>query len=74
MKIKVKLFATLRTNRDKEMDLDLHEKTTPVDILDLLVIPHKDAAIIMINGRHGKLNAELTENDTVAFFPAVGGG
>jgi len=74
MKIKVKLFATLRTNRDKEMDLDLHEKTTPGDILKLLGIPHKDAAIIMINGRHSKLNAGLTENDIVAFFPAVGGG
>ena len=74
MKIKVKLFATLRAKHEKEMDLELHETTTPGDILDLLGIPHSDAAIIMINGRHSKLDASLTENDTLAFFPAVGGG
>lgn len=74
MKIKVKLFASLREKREKEMDLELHEAVTPGDILDLLSIPREDAAIIMINGRHSKPNARLTENDAVAFFPAVGGG
>ncbi|MZQ99009.1 MAG: MoaD/ThiS family protein [Acidaminobacter sp.] len=74
MKIKVKLFATLRAKHEKEMDLELHEMTTPGDILDLLGIPHNEAAIIMVNGRHCKLSARLSEYDTVAFFPAVGGG
>ena len=74
MKIRVKLFASLRAKHEKEMELELHETITPADILDLLRIPHEDVAIIMINGRHSKLNAGLTENDTVAFFPAVGGG
>lgn len=74
MKIKVKLFASLRAKHEKEMDLELHDAITPGDILDLLSISRGDAAIIMINGRHSKLSASLTEHDTVAFFPAVGGG
>ncbi|SCZ78801.1 MoaD/ThiS family protein [Acidaminobacter hydrogenoformans] len=74
MKIKVKLFATLRENREKEMLLHLNESATPSDILSLLNILHEEAAIIMVNGRHAKPDALLVENDTVALFPPVGGG
>ena len=74
MRIKVKLFASLREKHNKEMDLELHDAATPGEILDHLRIPHGEAAIIMINGRHSKLDTRLSDCDTVAFFPAVGGG
>jgi molybdopterin converting factor small subunit len=74
VKVKVKLFATLREKREKEMDLHLNEGATPADILSLLNILREEAAIIMVNGRHAKSDALLAENDTVALFPPVGGG
>lgn len=74
MKIKVKLFATLREKHEKEMYLHLEKDATPSDILRRLNILHEEAAIIMINGRHAKPDALLAENDTVALFPPVGGG
>lgn len=74
MQITVRLFATLRTNREKEMLMDLEIGATPKDIIERLNIPTEDAAIILINGRGAKIDTTIEENDTVAIFPPVGGG
>lgn len=74
MKVTVKLFATLRLNNQKEMTMDLPEGSTPRDIFERLSIPVEDVAIILINGRGGKPDTIIVENDTVAIFPPVGGG
>ncbi|MCK8061123.1 MULTISPECIES: MoaD/ThiS family protein [unclassified Fusibacter] len=74
MKITVKLFATLRENREKIMTMDVKEGTTPLEISQLIEIPHEDIAIIMINGRSCELNTPLKEEDVLALFPPVGGG
>lgn len=74
MKIKVKLFATLRENRDKEQILDFSQGATPKDIIEKLNISQEEAAIIFVNGRSVKLDQTLEENDTVSIFPPVGGG
>ena len=74
MKIKVKLFATLRENRGKELIMDFSESATPRDIIEKLNIPLEEAAIIFINGRSKELDELLEENDTVSIFPPVGGG
>lgn len=74
MLIKVKLFATLRENREKEMTMDLEKGSIPKDILERLNIPEHEAAIIFINGRGAKLDKVLEDNDTVSIFPPVGGG
>ncbi len=74
MQIKVKLFATLRENREKEMMMDLTQGATPKDIIERLNIPKEEAAIIIINGRNAKPDRVLEDNDVVAIFPAVGGG
>ncbi|QNO15386.1 MoaD/ThiS family protein [Alkalicella caledoniensis] len=74
MQIKVKLFATFRINRHKEMVLDLKQGTTPKEVIESLDIPVKEVAIIMINGRHQKLDTILQDSDTLALFPPVGGG
>lgn len=74
MNIRVKLFATLREGRGKEVLLETHENATAVDIFDFLGINMKDVAIFLVNGRDGKPEQKLYENDLLAVFPPVGGG
>lgn len=74
MNIKVRLFATLRENRGKELMINLPLASTPMDIIGKLNISREDIAILLINGRDGEFNVELVEGDTVSIFPPVGGG
>lgn len=74
MQIKVRLFATLREGRGKEIFLELEEGQTPRDIIEKLQIPVEDVAILLINGRDGQLNTKLIFSDVVSVFPPVGGG
>lgn len=74
MNIRVKLFATLREGRGKEITIEACENAKVCEILDLLKIDIKDVAILLINGRDGKPEQELTENDLLSIFPPVGGG
>jgi len=74
VQIKVKLFATLRENREKEMMMDIAPGTTAKEIVDRLNILKEEAAIIMINGRHANPDQVLEDQDTVSIFPPIGGG
>lgn len=74
MEIKVKLFAALRKGRFDCEIRDYASGATVSQILSKLNIPENKVSIIFINGRHADLNHELYNNDTVAFFPPIGGG
>lgn len=74
MQVTVKVFATLRNNREKEKLMDFEEGTTPRNVLRSMTIPEEDASIIMINGRSVKLDTPLKDGDVLALFPPVGGG
>ncbi len=74
MEIKVRLFATLRENRGKELQLSLSEDITPADIIDKLEIAKADVAILLVNGRDGSLDQQLNDEDVVSIFPPMGGG
>jgi molybdopterin converting factor small subunit len=74
LKITVKLFATFRQGRQKIMDMELPGGTTPQDIINHLRIDKSEVAILLINGRDGHFDRNLTEGDLVALFPPVGGG
>ncbi|WP_090440837.1 MoaD/ThiS family protein [Natronincola peptidivorans] len=74
MQIKVKLFATLRENREKELMMDLPQGATPKDIIEALNISEEEAAIVFLNGKSVGLDKVLEDNDTVSIFPPVGGG
>lgn len=74
MEIKVRLFATLRENRGKEVSLEVEDAAAPRDIIKKLDIPESDIAILLVNGRDGKLDQELSAGDVVSIFPPVGGG
>jgi sulfur-carrier protein len=74
MQIKVRLFATLRNGRGKEMLMDFGDDATPSDVFNTLEIPLTEVAILLINGMDGKPEQKLTDGDTVSIFPPVGGG
>jgi sulfur-carrier protein len=74
MQIKVRLFATLREGRGKELFLDFDEKAAPADVFGILNIPLKEVAILMVNGLDARADHELKDGDTVSIFPPIGGG
>ncbi|MGI5997570.1 MAG: MoaD/ThiS family protein [Lutispora sp.] len=72
--VKVRLFATLRENRDKEIIIELPDGATLLDVVKHLNIPKEEASLLLINGVFAKLDKALEDNDTVSIFPPVGGG
>jgi molybdopterin converting factor small subunit len=74
MEFKVRLFATLRKDRGREMMVELGEEWTARAVIDQLKIDENEVAILMINGRDGLLDTKLIEGDVVSIFPPVGGG
>lgn len=74
MDVKVKLFATLREGRGKEVIMPCKKGVTPRDILRTLHISEEDVAILLINGRDGEMETNLVEGDYLSVFPPVGGG
>lgn len=74
MKITVKLFATLRDQRFDKSELTCPEGANIKDILTIIGVNKEEVAIIFHNGRHADFNDIINENDTIAFFPPIGGG
>ena len=74
IRITVKLFATLREGRFEVLERRFAEGVTIGDVLRELVIPEKQATLILVNGRHAELTTRLAEGDVLAIFPPVGGG
>ncbi|WP_353893948.1 MoaD/ThiS family protein [Proteinivorax hydrogeniformans] len=75
MKIEVRLFATLREGRWKKNTMTFSNgSVTPTVIAEELKIDKSDIAILLVNGRDGTLDTELSNGDVVSIFPPVGGG
>lgn len=74
MKIKTRLFATLRNNRGKEVEVEVAAGATVKEIIDVLSIKRDEVALLLINGRDGSFDTVLTETDYISLFPPVGGG
>lgn len=72
--IEVRLFATLRENRDKILYVDAKDYNDGADLIDFLEIDRDDVAIFLINGIHSKLEDHIKDDDIIAIFPPVGGG
>jgi molybdopterin synthase sulfur carrier subunit len=74
MKITVKLFASFRTGRTPVEERDYPAGTRVAEIVTELGIPVAELGIIMVNSRHVPLDRELTDGETLALFPLLGGG
>jgi molybdopterin converting factor small subunit len=74
MQITVKLFATFRAERFEIEDRPYPAGTTVADVVMDLDLPKEKLGILMINHRHVDLDRVLSEGETLAIFPLVGGG
>lgn len=74
VKVTVRLFATFRDGREKVQIMELEEGTTPLEIIKKLEILASEIAILLVNGRDGKLENALADGDILSLFPPVGGG
>jgi molybdopterin converting factor small subunit len=74
MRITVKLFATFRINRFDIEAREYPDGTTVEQIVDELELPREKLGIVMVNSRHVDLDREMSDGETLAIFPLVGGG
>lgn len=74
MNIKVRLFATLREGRGREVILELAEGSAVQEAIDTLRISKEDVSILLVNGRDTTPEQVLSDGDIISIFPPVGGG
>ena len=73
MKVKVKLFASLRKFGPDEQVIELPEDATIDDAIDSLNIP-KTSLLRIVNGEHRPAKHALKDGDELALFPPIAGG
>ena len=74
MLVEVKLFATFRQKRFDKKVMDLPATSSVAFVLEQLKIPAELVGILLINGQSCSVETELSEDDVVSIFPAIGGG
>lgn len=74
MKVKVKLFASLRTLGPDEQVLELPARTTIDDVVHILKIPGTIRLLRIVNGEHRPADHILQDGDDLALFPPIAGG
>ena len=79
MRVRVKLFATLRHHAPSAaiglpFEVDLAEGATVADLINHLSLPAEEVKIVYINARARPEDWHLEPDDEVGIFPPVGGG
>ena len=79
MKISVGLYATLQrflpqNSPGRRCEIELQKDATVGDLIKLLNIPPKFAALRLVNGVQSKLDRKLSDGDKVSIFPQIAGG
>jgi molybdopterin converting factor small subunit len=74
MKVKVKLFASLRAFGPDEQVLELPDRMTTDDVVRLLKIPATIRILRIVNGEHRPPEHALKDGDDLALFPPIAGG
>ena len=74
MKVKIKLFATLRKFGPEEQEVDLPENATIGDAINLLNLPKEIPLLKIVNGEHRPPKHRLKDGDDLALFPPIAGG
>lgn len=73
MKVKIKLFASLRSFGPDEQVIELPDNATIDDAINTLDIP-KTALLRIVNGEHRPPKHQLQDGDDLALFPPIAGG
>lgn len=74
MKVKIKLFATLRKFGPEEQELELDEGATVEDVIERLQLPVNYPLLKIVNGEHRPARHTLKDGDELALFPPIAGG
>ncbi len=74
MKVRMKLYATLRKFGPEEQEMELPEAASLADAIKLLNLPEKIPLLRIVNGEHRDLKYSLKEGDEIALFPPIAGG
>lgn len=74
MKIKVKLFASLRSLGPDEQFLELPAGATIDDVINHINIPRAIKLLMIVNGEHRSQDHTLQDGDDLALFPPIAGG
>ena len=74
VKVKIKLFATLRNFGPEEQEIEVSENATLDDVIKALNLPEKIPMLKIVNGEHRNLGYRLKEGDEIALFPPIAGG
>jgi len=72
--ITVKLFASFRTGRFGEKNIDCPEASRISCVLQELGIAVPEVGVFLVNGRHAAVDNSLAPGDTLSVFPLIGGG
>lgn len=75
--ISVKLFAGLERRSGAggpDVVVPAANVPTVAALLERLGLPGGAAGLILVNGRHARLDSALRPGDEVALFPPLGGG
>lgn len=74
MELEIKLFASLRKFNPELERIEVDDGITILELFDRVGIPPSEVAIVLVNGRHAKLDQPLHDGETVAAFPPIAGG
>lgn len=79
MKVKLRLFATLRKYLEnvpigQSVDVEMPAGSTISDLVESFQIPAEELKICFVNGIICEVDQMLSEGDEVGMFPPIGGG
>ncbi len=76
MKVKIKLFASLRQFGPDEQEVDLPDNATINDAINMIKIklPENFPLLKIVNGEHRPATHQLKDGDELALFPPIAGG
>jgi sulfur carrier protein len=74
MKIELKLFVTLSQYGKEIQTVDLPERATVSDVIEMFKIPENMPKLNILNNVHVKRDHVLKDGDTLALFPPIAGG
>jgi sulfur-carrier protein len=77
MKVHVDLYANLKKFSSDglgRLDLDLPADATVQAVIEQLRIPPAVRAVILVNGRRGAADTQLSDGDRLTLFPPMEGG